>query len=49
MPIELRSVIPIVRIFSVGKAREFCVDFLGWVDPFDNGTTFGEPAAKPSA
>lgn len=29
MPVEFRSVIPIFRIYSLDKAREFYVDFLG--------------------
>lgn len=30
MPIEVLKTIPILRIFSVDKAREFYVDFLGF-------------------
>ncbi|WP_428665320.1 glyoxalase superfamily protein [Reyranella sp.] len=40
MSIELQSVVPILRIFSVEKAQEFYVDFLGftwdWEHRFDD-------------
>jgi catechol 2,3-dioxygenase-like lactoylglutathione lyase family enzyme len=40
MAIEFRSVIPIFRIFSLEKAREFYLDFLGckvdWEHRFDD-------------
>ena len=40
MSVELQSVVPILRIFSVEKAREFYVDFLGftwdWEHRFDD-------------
>jgi catechol 2,3-dioxygenase-like lactoylglutathione lyase family enzyme len=41
MAIEFRSVIPIFRIYSLEKAREFYLDFLGckvdWEHRFDDG------------
>ena len=40
MSVELQRVVPILRIFSVEKAREFYVDFLGftwdWEHRFDD-------------
>lgn len=40
MSVELQSVVPILRIFSIEKAREFYVDFLGftwdWEHRFDD-------------
>ena len=39
MPIEFRRVVPILRIFSIEKAKEFYVEFLGfsvdWEHRFD--------------
>jgi len=39
MPLEIRETVPILRIFSVEKAREFYLDFLGfqvdWEHRFD--------------
>ena len=39
-PVELRTAIPILRIFSVDKAKEFYVGFLGFT--FDWEHRFGE-------
>jgi hypothetical protein len=42
LSVELQSVVPVLRIFSVEKAREFYVDFLGftwdWEHRFDANT-----------
>lgn len=41
MPVEFERVIPILRIFSIEKAREFYIDFLGfhvdWEHRFNEG------------
>ena len=47
MSVELQSVVPILRIFSVEKAREFHVDFLSftwdWEHRFDdNGPLYAQ-------
>jgi len=44
LSVELPCVVPILRIFSVEKAREFHVDFRH--DPFGNRLTFTEPTGK---
>ena len=36
MSAELQSVVPVLRIFSVEKAREFYVDFLGFTWDWDH-------------
>ena len=40
MSVQLQSVVPILRIFSIEKAREFYIDFLGftwdWEHRFDD-------------
>jgi catechol 2,3-dioxygenase-like lactoylglutathione lyase family enzyme len=42
MPIEFKRAIPMVRIFSLEKAKEFYLDFLGfaldWEHRFEEGT-----------
>jgi hypothetical protein len=42
MTIELGTVIPVLRIFSIEKAQEFYFDFLG---PFANKIVFNEANA----
>ena len=40
MPVQFLQTIPVLRIFSVDKAKEFYIDFLGfqidWEHRFDN-------------
>lgn len=36
MTMEARRVIPVLRIFSVEKAREFYIDFLGFTLDWEN-------------
>ena len=52
MTIQYQRTVPIFRIFSLKKAREFHLDFLGFkltvCDPFNNRITFGERTAAPA-